>query len=488
MCGFAWFSFEDRSLLWSMARSLKNRAVDGETSFVDMWISLYHAHLSISDRDKETSQPYIQNGNIFSLVGEIYNKQHIIDTCWFAWDADNFTELEVVSMAYQKYGIELTKYINGEFSIFIFDSNRKKYFLFRDRWGTHTLYYRLHNGNIYFSSKIESLLLLQPQVSKIAISEYLTFQYCISPNTIVQDIYSLSPWYCLEFTDSKGITLHKFPPYKYHENHNSIIDCIESSVIRRIPKFQDKILIFLSWGLDSTLILYFLKKHFPWEIYACTFTGDKNQEDLDCAKKNTRKLGIRHYIVQTQNQNLITSLKENMFVHEWLIDLPDICNLLFHAYPHVADVKVVFTGDGKEEMILSNDNFRYKDISLRYEFFRKKNAIGAYSIDTRFLNLSLFDFNLQLYDKITLWNGIEVRMPLVDYELMPYFWYKTYKQEVSKFLEGKWLEFIPIGKEFWFRHWLGIQYYYDKNILEKQKALFGYYNTKYKELFQWQTL
>jgi len=46
----------------------------------------------------------------------------------------------------------------------------------------------------------------------------------------------------------------------------------------------------------------------------------------------------------------------------------------------------------------------------------------------------MFDYNLQMIDKITLRNGIERRLPFTDYELLRFFKYKTYRQEAEAFL------------------------------------------------------
>jgi len=59
MCGFAGFSYRNDILIKRMGNTLRARAVDAEKLYLDNNLSFYHAHLKISDLDKNTSQPFI---------------------------------------------------------------------------------------------------------------------------------------------------------------------------------------------------------------------------------------------------------------------------------------------------------------------------------------------------------------------------------------------------------------------------------------------
>ena len=78
MCWFVWFTFLSEKKLKKLSLAIKSRAIDTDTYFYDDWLSLYHAHLKVSDLNKDTSQPYIYNNFVISLVWEIYNKDYLI--------------------------------------------------------------------------------------------------------------------------------------------------------------------------------------------------------------------------------------------------------------------------------------------------------------------------------------------------------------------------------------------------------------------------
>lgn len=79
MCGFLGFTYRDEKLLQKLSEKLKDRAVDRDYYFYENDFSFYHAHLAISDLNKNTSQPFFSENIIVGFVGEIYNKQKLLD-------------------------------------------------------------------------------------------------------------------------------------------------------------------------------------------------------------------------------------------------------------------------------------------------------------------------------------------------------------------------------------------------------------------------
>lgn len=470
MCWFIWFTFKDQELLKKISLTLKDRAIDNEYFFFDKKLSFYHAHLAISDLDKNTSQPLVYNNIVIWLVWEIYNRQYLLEICWINKKEENFTELEIIWIAYEKLWEKFINYLNWEFSIFIYDKNIDTYFCYRDRWGTNNLYYRRFNNNLFFASEIKSLILEKFNLNKNAFIEYMTFQFSISPNTIVDWIYTLKPWTYLKYNNSK-LEIFEFDKYKYQEDNRTIIQAIENSVKRRIPNYQKKIFMSLSWWPDSNLILYFLSKHYKWEIIAYSFRTKENEEEIEYAIRNTNTLWIKHLIIDMDNYKF-NFLEDDIYIHEWLVYLPNLGRILREKYPEYNDIKVEFWWDGKEELSIWNDHYPYKDIITRYKYFRSKWLIKEYNITQEFLNKTMFDFNLQMIDKITLRNWIERRMPYTDYELLKFFWYKksVYKPEVNKYLNERWLYIVPV--EYWYNSWIWFENLYDSKLLDNKDILF----------------
>lgn len=101
--------------------------------------------------------------------------------------------------------------------------------------------------------------------------------------------------------------------------------------------------------------------------------------------------------------------------------------------------------------------------------------------NNKFLNYTLFDFNLQLYDKVSLRNGVEIRLPFTDYELIKFSWYNfhLYKKEVTKFLGEKWIYIIK--DKYWFATWMKFSYFYNKGLIVRSKKLLNDFYSIYKK-------
>lgn len=464
MCWFAGITSRNEQVLQKMWATLALRAVDSARFYYEDFLSFYHAHLKISDLDKDTSQPYLYKDMVVGLVGEIYNKEFLLSKIGIMKDSANFTECEVIARAYEVLGEKFINFVNGEFSIFIFDRRENKYLFFRDRWGTNNLYYTLQEGVLYFASEIKSLIFWETILNKGNFIEHMTFQFGISPSTIIEGISTLRPGTYIAFQDSQ-IRTEIFDEYVSQYPEMSLIDTLEQAVKRRIPYFQDEVFVSLSWGPDSNLILFFLKKYYTGKIIAYSFLTKKNATEIEIAKKNAKFHGIVHLIIDMDNRNIPNEVYE----HEWLVYLPNLWKILKEQYPEYAHVRVEFWGDGKEELINSNTHFPYSEIIGRYKYFHSRGMIEYFQIDQEFLNHEMFDYNLQMIDKLTLRNGIERRLPFTDYELLRFKNYKTYRKEVEVFLNSQWLSLVE--GEYGYNLWINFSYAYDTSLLKHSKIL-----------------
>lgn len=472
MCWFAGFTYSDKDFLKKIWSTLQKRATDKEYLYTREWYSFYHAHLKISDLDKDTSQPYVSDTLVVWLVGEIYNKSEILKHIDILEPEEKYTELEVIALAYEKMWEWFVNILNGEFAISIFDTGKQKYILYRDRWGVNNLYYRIYQGALYFASEIKALILDTAICSKASMVNHLIFQFWISPETIVQEVKTLRPWTYLVYEKSK-LSIHDFTPYKPQEVSKGIIDTIEKSVIRRIPHFQKELFVSLSWWPDSNIILFFLKKHYKGKIIAYSFFTDKNSADIEVAINNAKMLEVEHLLID-MNEYEYQFLGDDLYTHEGLVYLPDLWKILKEKFPKYKHIKVDFWGDGKEELILWNNHYPYKKILSRFSYFEKQWFCPSYNITQEFLNREMFDYNLQMIDKLTLRNGIERRLPFTDYEMLQFSHYKNYRQEVETFLMWQWIPLVQ--GEYGYNLWIKFKNIYDADLAYNKNILFSYFN------------
>jgi len=135
--------------------------------------------------------------------GEIYNYQALRRELIQAGE-DFFSagDTEVVVRGFKMFGLQWLKRLNGMFAAAIWDKQKQKLTLFRDRFGIKPLYWTVVNGNAAFASQINSLLRfpgLSPRLNLDWLNEYLSFQYAHGNITPFEGVYLLERGKALVF-------------------------------------------------------------------------------------------------------------------------------------------------------------------------------------------------------------------------------------------------------------------------------------------------
>src|SRR5436305_3877679 len=138
----------------------------------------------------------ICNGEVYnfrSLRAELEQRGHR-----FATNSD----VEVIVHLYEEHGAELLERLNGMFAFALWDSERKRLLLARDRLGKKPLYYADVSGTLLFGSELKALLqhpVCPRSIDAEALSSYLAFEYVPSPLAIFSGVRKLPPGHLLEW-------------------------------------------------------------------------------------------------------------------------------------------------------------------------------------------------------------------------------------------------------------------------------------------------
>ncbi|MFV1966085.1 MAG: asparagine synthase (glutamine-hydrolyzing) [Pirellulaceae bacterium] len=210
MCGIAGFvapqGYLDAAALnriaAKMTSTLRHRGPDdsGTWSDPDAGVALGHQRLAILDLSAAGRQPMVSASGRYVIVynGEIYNHQEIrqaleIPRTRFRGHSD--TETLLASM--ERWGIEKSlQHANGMFAFALWDNERRRLTLARDRLGIKPLYYGWMNGVFLFASELKALRghpSFRGDVDRGALALYLQHNYVPAPWSIYQGIYKLPP-------------------------------------------------------------------------------------------------------------------------------------------------------------------------------------------------------------------------------------------------------------------------------------------------------
>lgn len=145
-------------LLGGSARLGHDRAPEAVTGD---FLALGHRRLAIIDCTPAGAQPMVSadNKDWISFNGEIYNYLELREELRAA--GHSFTtdsDTEVILCAYRAWGLGCFERFNGMWAIALWDSQRQRVVLSRDRLGVKPLYYAQVNGGLIFASEIKSIL------------------------------------------------------------------------------------------------------------------------------------------------------------------------------------------------------------------------------------------------------------------------------------------------------------------------------------------
>ena len=176
-------------------------------------IALGHRRLSILDLTSAGHQPMAdQEKRVWvTYNGEVYNFRELREELVrLGFSFRSSSDTEVIINAYKAWGIEFILRLNGMFAFGLWDSERKRFFLVRDRYGIKPLYYSLEKGTLLFGSEIKAILEHEEAVRAVddeALCEYFTFQNIYSDKTLFKGIRLLPAGHVLSLQRDESFAI-----------------------------------------------------------------------------------------------------------------------------------------------------------------------------------------------------------------------------------------------------------------------------------------
>ena len=289
-------------------------------------------------------------GGKYSIVydGEIYNKKEIKEKLEEkGFDVKNDLESEMLLKLYILLGTDMSKYLNGVYSIAIWNDKKKELFLLRDRFGIKPLFYFVDNEKLLFASQIKVLLEhpdVDPVVNDEGIGELLSVGPCHSPGlTPFKYIKELEPASFIIYNQN-GLYKEKYWRLETKEHTDSESDTAENiryilkDAIKRQMDYSDEFGVLLSGGLDSSIIAKFANDFYKEKTgkKLKTFSVDYKDQDKNFVKNDFQPNKDDYYIDIMVNK-LDTEHKRI------ILDTPELADYLEDAmlardYPGMADV------------------------------------------------------------------------------------------------------------------------------------------------------
>ena len=188
MCGIAGMIDlrYDEEIINAMLSTMKRRGPDSNGAYLSERCALLHSRLSVIDPSNGQQPMFLEWGiEQYCIVynGELYNTFEIRNALIrLGHQFDTQTDTEVVLHAYAQWGHQALDKLNGIFAFAIWEAQKKRLFLSRDRIGVKPLFYKLHDEGFLFASEMKTIL-----------QYHLIFQYPLEDTFFLQYfLFSLS--------------------------------------------------------------------------------------------------------------------------------------------------------------------------------------------------------------------------------------------------------------------------------------------------------
>lgn len=415
--------------------------------------------------------------------GELYNTAELRHELGEE-DFETASDTEVVLRGYIKWGDDCVNRFNGIFAFAVYDERSRSLFLARDRIGVKPLFYFEDKDCLIFASEISALLenpRIPREIDINGVSELLLMAPGRTAGCgIISGVREVEAGCCGYFTE-EGLKLRRYWELRAAEHTESFEETVEHTrelvldAIRRQLVSDVPLCTFLSGGLDSSIISSVAASEMRRQ--------GKILDTFSVDYKDNEKYFTKSHFQPDSDPEYINIMAEYIGGnHHWtVIDVPELVDALDDAVearglPGMADVDaslllfcreikkhgtVALSGECADELFGGYPWYRDEDIrmtdgfpwaqSTAYrkgfisdELAEKINAedyvYSAYRktadsadklpsdspLESRMREMTALNFYwfmqnlLERKDRMSMYSGLEVRVPFCDYRLAEY--------------------------------------------------------------------
>lgn len=332
-------------------------------------VALGFRRLSIIDIEGGKQPMSNEDGSVWVIFnGEIYNYPSLRRRLQGAGHVfQSHSDTECIVHLYEDEGPDLFSHLNGMFAVAIWDFERRRLVIGRDRLGQKPLVYRMEGDRLLFASELKSLLEVPGvprEVDPSAIDEYLTYQYVPYPNTILRGFRKLPPGHCAVFQDGHLQVNSYWSPDFNAENalsESQAVDQLQETLRSSIQlRMRSDVPLgaFLSGGVDSSLVTAIMQENSenPIKTFSIGFPVAEYDE-TKYARQVAEHLGTDHHEFQVTPDAVDVLPKLIWHFDEPFADSSAIPTWYVSQLTR-EHVTVSLTGDGGDELFAGYPRYR----------------------------------------------------------------------------------------------------------------------------------
>jgi asparagine synthase (glutamine-hydrolysing) len=290
-------------------------------------------------------------------------------------------DTEVLAHLYEDHGVDLVHALEGMFAFVLWDAATETLIAARDRFGEKPLFYAEADGQLMLASEATALTrtgLADATPSADAIDEFFVLGYVQSPRSIFEGVRQLPPGHLLTWRRGDGrATIRPYwqPPVLNAKRRDESLDELTAELTDLLTRSMRSRLVadvplglFLSGGIDSTLVAALAAKHHPAGIKTFTIGYDVGStNELEPARASARMLGSDHHELVLSGRDVAARTPGALA----RLDQPlaDQAFIALHLLAEFArqSVTVAVGGEGADELFGGYPRYRWLQLANRLD-------------------------------------------------------------------------------------------------------------------------
>jgi len=354
----------ERELLQRMNSALRHRGPDSEGYYAKDCIGLAISRLAIIDVAGGRQPISNEDGSVVVVFnGEIYNFRELREELRdvghrFSTKSDT----EVIVHAYEEWGDEALHRFNGMFAIALWDEQRERLLLARDRMGKKPLYWHYSPQGLLWGSEAKAIIAapwVERRVNSLALHHYLTLQYIPDPLTIFDGVHRLpaahklvvercgapqvSRWWQLKFEPKWKISDEE----AIEQTRAMLSAAVERRLISEVPLGA-----FLSGGLDSSTVVALMAERMsqPVKTFSIGFE-ERRYSETHYARQIAERYRTDHHEFIFRSDDLVRVIEATIVAADEPFADPAALPVFELARQARQYVTVALCGDGGDETL-----------------------------------------------------------------------------------------------------------------------------------------
>jgi asparagine synthase (glutamine-hydrolysing) len=350
-------------LLRSMCDRMTHRGPDSEGYLVDDGIALGIRRLAIIDLITGDQPAFNEDQSVAVVLnGEIYNYRELrADLEARGHTFRSASDTEVLPHLYEEYGRDMVQHLNGMFAFALWDDNRRRLFIARDRFGEKPLYWGVFDRALIFASEPKVLLAhpsVRPDLNTTALRQYLSFDYIPAPLSIYEGISKLPAAHHLTLENGRiEVRPYWQLSYKTSEPVPTIAEAalelrriLEDSVRMRLVS-DVPLGVLLSGGIDSSMVTAMAVRASSETVKTFSISfAESSFDESQYARRVAEFLGTDHHEERFSSSlaaNLVSEI--GAWMDEPMSDPSLVPTYLLSRFTR-KHVTVALGGDGGDEL------------------------------------------------------------------------------------------------------------------------------------------